>query len=100
MYYSTFTCLLEVFFRRKVCTTLKVKESIVKLEMINITAMQDILHGYSGRRLQYAIKLGIMPTPERLSLILKRVSSAERALTARPLETRLMDRLQIEKRLN
>ncbi len=72
----------------------------MKLEMINSASMQDILHGYSGRHLQYAIKLGIMPTPELLSLILKRISSAERALTARPLETRLMDRLQIEKRLN
>ena len=72
----------------------------MKLEMINIASMQDILHGYSGRHLQYAIKLGIMPTPERLSLILKRISNVERTLTARLLETRLMDRLQIEKRLN
>ena len=72
----------------------------MKLEMINIASMQDILHGYSGRHLQYAIKLGIMPTPELLSLMLKRISNAERALTARPLETRLIDRLQIEKRLN
>ena len=100
MYYSLLTCLLEVFFRRKVYTTLKVKESMVKLEMINIASMQDMLHGYSGRHLQYAIKLGIMPTPERLSLILKRVSSAERALTARPLETRLMETPLIERRLN
>ena len=65
----------------------------MKLEMTNITVMRAILHGYSDRRLQYAIKLGIMPTPERLSIILKRISNAERALTARPLETRLMERL-------
>ncbi len=100
MYYSILTCLLEVFFRCKVCLRLKVKENMVKLEMTNITAMQDILHGYSGRQLQYAIKLGIMPTPERLSIILKRISNAERALTARPLETRLMETPLIEKRLN
>ena len=72
----------------------------MKLEMINIASMQDMLHGHAGRHLQYAIKMGIIPTPERLSLILKRISNAERALTARPLETRLMETPLIEKRLN
>ena len=92
MYYSLLTCLLEVFFRRRVYIRLKVKENMVKLKMTNITVMRAILHGYSGRQLQYAIKLGIMPTPERLSIILKRIGNAEMALTARPLETRLMER--------
>ena len=73
---------------------------MVKLKMTSIASMQDMLHGYSGRHLQYAIKMGIMPTPERLSKILKRISNAERALAARPLETRLMETPLIERRLN
>ena len=60
---------------------------MVKLKMTSIASMQDMLHGHVGRHLQYAIKMGIIPTPERLSLILKRISNAERALTVRPLET-------------
>ena len=100
MYYSLLTCLLEVFFWCKVCLRLKVKESMVKLKMTSIASMQDILHGYSGRQLQYAIKLGIMPTPERLSVILKRMSNAERTLAARPLKARQIVIPFIERRLN
>lgn len=38
---------------------------------INCTpSNQDILSYYSGRRLQYAIRMGILPTPENFSLLL------------------------------
>ena len=35
-------------------------------------SLEDILHSYSGRRLQFAIKMGILPKPENLSRVLKR----------------------------
>ena len=38
----------------------------------NAQTLKDILRCYSGRRLQFAIKLGILPEPENLSSALKR----------------------------
>ena len=35
-------------------------------------SLEDILRCYSGRRLQFAIKMGILPKPENLSRVLKR----------------------------
>ena len=34
-------------------------------------SLEDVLRCYSGRRLQFAIKLGILPEPENLSRVLK-----------------------------
>ena len=45
----------------------------MNLQIANNASVQDIVHGYSGRHLQFAIKLGIMPTPESFSLILKNI---------------------------
>lgn len=77
MYYSLLICLLEVFFKRNVSTCLKVKElkvidKVMKTETTHIASLQEVLRSYSGRRLQYAIKLGILPTPESLKQLLKR----------------------------
>lgn len=49
----------------------------MSLQIANNPSVQDIVHCYSGRRLQFAIKLGIMPTPESFSLILKRIINTE-----------------------
>jgi hypothetical protein len=81
MYYSLLICLLEVYFERKVCTCLKVKEKVMKVETTNIASIEEILASYSGRRLQYAIKLGILPTPESLCQLLKRKTSVEKYMT-------------------
>lgn len=82
MYYSLLICLLEVLFKRKVVTCLKVKElkvidKVMKVETTHIAYIQDILPSYSGRRLQYAIRLGILSTPESLTQLLKRKTSTE-----------------------
>lgn len=44
----------------------------MKIEMSNIPTFEDVLLCYSGRRLQFAIKLGILPTPERLDQVLSK----------------------------
>lgn len=36
---------------------------------------KELLRSYSGRRLQFAIKMGILPTPESLSQPMKRQAS-------------------------
>jgi hypothetical protein len=46
-------------------------------EIKHIVSVKDFLNVYSGRRLQYAIKLGIVPTPESLKQLLKRKTSTE-----------------------
>ena len=38
----------------------------------NAQTLKDILRCYSGRRLQFAIKLGILPKPENLNKVLKK----------------------------
>ena len=80
MYYSLLICLLEVYFKRKVCTCLKVKEEVMKTEIKKIVSTEDILSAYSGHRLQYAIKLGILPKPESLKQLLKRKTNAENSI--------------------
>ena len=54
----------------------------MKIEMINIATFDDVLLCYSGRRLQFAIKLGILPTPETLSQALSRKMKAEKPILA------------------
>ena len=42
----------------------------------NTQSLEDILRCYSGRRLQFAIKLGILPKPENLNKLLKKKATA------------------------
>ena len=39
--------------------------------------MLEALHGYSARQLQFAIRLGILPSPDKLSRILSRKSGSD-----------------------
>lgn len=41
------------------------------------SAVLDALRGYSARQLQFAIRLGILPTPDKLNRILTRKSGSE-----------------------
>jgi len=50
----------------------------MKIEINYIESVEDILRSYSGRRLQYAIRMGILPTPEILSQLSKKVDSKNR----------------------
>jgi hypothetical protein len=52
-------------------------EKVMRNEIKNIDSVKELLSAYSGRRLQYAIKLGIMPRPESLKKLLKRKTSIE-----------------------
>jgi hypothetical protein len=71
MYYSLLICLLEVFLWRKVASCLKAKEKVMGKQTKHRVSLEKVLSVYSGRRLQYAIKLGILPTPEILKQLLK-----------------------------
>lgn len=44
----------------------------MKIKMASIATVNDVWLCYSGRRLQFAIKLGILPKPENLSQVLTR----------------------------
>jgi|GEM_PF-4439121 hypothetical protein len=58
----------------------------MKVEIDNIESVEHILQGYSGRRLQYAIRMGILPTPEMLSQLLnKKMSTINRIPKAQPI---------------
>lgn len=46
----------------------------MKLKLNNELSVHEILQGYSGRRLQYAIRVGILPAPEQLGQVLKKGS--------------------------
>jgi hypothetical protein len=59
---------------------LKAKEQMMKVETTHSVSIQEILRSYSGRRLQYAIRLGILPTPESLTQLLKRKTSSENGI--------------------
>ena len=48
----------------------------MKTVIDNVQTLKDILCCYSGRRLQYAIKLGILPKPENLKKLLKKKATA------------------------
>ena len=43
----------------------------MKAAISNTQSLEDILRSYSGRRLQFAIRMGILPKPENLSKVLK-----------------------------
>ena len=47
----------------------------MKAVVKNTQSLEDILRCYSGRRLQFAIKIGILPKPENLSKLSKRKAS-------------------------
>jgi hypothetical protein len=57
---------------------------MMRIEMINLPTFDDVLLRYSGRRLQYAIKLGILPTPERLRRVLSKQAEAKKTMAKRP----------------
>lgn len=40
----------------------------------------DAMRGYSARQLQFAIRLGILPTPDKLNSILSRISGSEKEI--------------------
>jgi hypothetical protein len=54
----------------------KGKEKMMDLKVKN-SALLDALRSYSARQLQFAIRLGILPTPDKLNLILSRKSGSE-----------------------
>jgi hypothetical protein len=39
----------------------------MKIKMNDVLSIEDILQIYSGRRLQYAIRMGVLPAPEDFS---------------------------------
>ena len=43
----------------------------MKAAISNTQSLEDILRSYSGRRLQFAIRMGILPKSENLSKVLK-----------------------------
>ena len=49
---------------------------IMNTTLSNAQTLKDILRCYSGRRLQFAIKLGILPKPENLNKVLKKKATA------------------------
>ena len=48
----------------------------MKTVIDKVQTLKDILCCYSGRRLQFAIKLGILPKPENLKKLLKKKATA------------------------
>jgi hypothetical protein len=62
-------------------TVLTLKEQMMKIEMSNIPTFDDVLLCYSGRRLQFAIKLGILPTPEHLGQVLSKQVFSKKVLS-------------------
>ena len=55
-------------------------DKVMKVETTNSAYIEKITLSYSGRRLQYAIRLGILPTPESLKQLLKRKTSTENGI--------------------
>jgi hypothetical protein len=47
----------------------------MELRVKNRVPPQELLRNYSGRRLQFAIKMGLLPTPESYSQLLKMQSN-------------------------
>jgi hypothetical protein len=54
----------------------------MKIEINYIESVEDILRSYSGRRLQYAIRMGILPPPEKFNLLFSRNTKAENKILA------------------
>ena len=48
-----------------------------------IESIEEILSAYSGRRLQYAIKLGMLPTPESLKKLFERKTKTANGINNR-----------------
>ena len=48
----------------------------MKTVINNVQTLKDILCCYSGRRLQFAIRMGILPKPENLNKLLKKKATA------------------------
>jgi hypothetical protein len=62
---------------------LKVIDKVMSNETKHIGSIEDVLRVYSGRRLQYAIRFGILPTPESLKQLLKRKTSTKNGMSNR-----------------
>jgi hypothetical protein len=54
----------------------KSKEKIMDLKVKNL-ALVEALSGYSARQLQFAIRIGVLPSPDKLSRILSRKSGSD-----------------------
>lgn len=65
----------------------------MKIEMTNMPTFNDVLLCYSGRRLQFAIKLGILPTPERLGQVLSRSVISRKVKAKKPILAPTMVRI-------
>jgi hypothetical protein len=52
----------------------------MRVEAKHTVYLEEVLRAYSGRRLQYAIKLGILPKPESFKQIIKRKNNAENGI--------------------
>lgn len=48
----------------------------MKSKTAHTVSINEILRSYSGRRLQYAIKIGVLPKPESLKQFIKRKTNA------------------------
>ena len=55
----------------------------MKAAISNTQSLEDISRSYSGRRLQFAIRMGILPKPENLSKVLKS-KAADNVEVAKP----------------
>lgn len=53
----------------------------MKIKPNSELSVHEILRNYSGRRLQYAIRIGILPAPEDLGQALKKSSKHNSKLT-------------------
>ena len=55
----------------------------MNIEITNLPTFDNVLLCYSGRRLQFAIKQGILPTPERLRQVLSKKSKVKRSVLSK-----------------
>jgi hypothetical protein len=65
-----------VYSKLKVQDMFKSKEKMMGLEVKN-RLLLNTMRGYTARQLQFAIRLGILPTPDKLNRILSRKSGSE-----------------------
>ena len=59
----------------------------MNIEITNLPTFDDVLLRYSGRRLQFAIKQGILPTPERLKQVLSKKSKIKKSVLAAKIQS-------------
>jgi hypothetical protein len=57
-----------------------VKEQMMRVETKRAVFLEEVLRAYSGRRLQYAIKLGILPKPESFKQLIKRKANTKNGI--------------------